>query len=59
MPNYSYRCPDCNVTWEQHQPVETRDEVRCGECGQQAQRQFNAPGIAFKGAGFYTTDKGK
>lgn len=56
---YDYRCPMCNMTWELELSME-HDLVRCNDCGTQANRIFSAPGVVFKGSGFYTNDsKGK
>ena len=58
MPNYSYACDGCGTCWDQRESVNTRDAVICPDCKRLARRTYSAPGIAFKGAGFYTTDKG-
>jgi putative FmdB family regulatory protein len=54
VPMYDYRCPMCNMTWELELSME-HDLVRCNDCGTQANRIFSAPGVVFKGKGFYST----
>jgi len=36
--------------------TEESDHVACPGCGNKANRIFSAPGIIFKGSGFYVTD---
>ena len=55
MPTYEYRCPLCNLQMELELPME-HDLVRCQDCGAQANRIYSAPGLVFKGKGFYRTD---
>lgn len=59
MPTYDYKCPHCGREFTVQVPVVGRNDVSCA-CGRQAARLPAAPGIAFKGTGFYVTDyKGK
>jgi len=55
MPTYEYRCPLCNLQMELELPME-HDLVRWQDCGAQANRIYSAPGLVFKGKGFYRTD---
>ena len=55
MPTYEYRCPLCNLQMQLELPME-HDLVRCQDCGAQANRIYSAPGLVFKGKGFYRTD---
>ena len=56
MPMYDYRCPICNTQMELELSMD-HDLVRCTSCGAQANRIYSAPGLVFKGKGFYTNDK--
>lgn len=55
-PTYEYRCNKCesSMTFSRH--VDERDKpVVCPVCGLESTRVYNAPGIQFKGTGFYKT----
>lgn len=54
MPMYEYRCPICNNQMELELSME-HDLVRCNDCNALANRIYSAPGIVFKGKGFYKT----
>lgn len=54
MPIYEYRCPICNNQMELELSME-HDLVRCTSCNALANRIYSAPGIVFKGKGFYKT----
>lgn len=55
MPTYEYRCGKCNSLTVLSRSVDERDdEVTC-TCGFSSTRIYNAPGIQFKGTGFYKT----
>lgn len=56
MPTYEYKCLGCSNTVEMSRSVDERDEpVECVSCGLESTRVYNAPGIQFKGTGFYKT----
>lgn len=56
MPSYEYRCNKCLSSVTFQRPVEERDEsVSCPQCGLETTRVYNAPGVQFKGTGFYKT----
>lgn len=60
MPYYEYTCPDCDLTTMALKPFQERDDSpNCVMCSNPMLRQYASPSIAFKGTGFYTTDKGK
>ena len=52
---YDYRCPDCNsvLTIERSIHEEPKDPS-CFECHITMNRIYDAPGITFKGGGFYS-----
>ena len=54
VPKYDYKCPMCNMTWELELSMD-HDLVKCPDCKTQANRIFSAPGVVFKGKGFYST----
>lgn len=55
MPTYEYRCGKCESLTVISRSVDERDdEVKC-TCGFESTRIYNAPGIQFKGTGFYRT----
>ena len=57
MPIYQYKCEKCAAEFEQRKSFnEESNHVTCPECGKRAHRVFCAPGIIFKGSGFYVTD---
>jgi len=56
MPMYDYRCQACGARFEAWQKF-TDEPIRvCPTCSGPAQRVIHAPGIMFKGSGFYITD---
>jgi len=56
MPNYKYKCLECGHHFEALMPAGAK-ETRCLECGhEKAQKLLEAPGVHFKGDGFYKTD---
>lgn len=57
MPRCDYQCDVCGHTFEQSRPVVNRHDAGCPEnCGGKGVLKPRAPGIAFKGAGWYITD---
>ena len=59
MPNYQFKCLDCGHTFEALLPAGTRS-AQCLECGHpESQKLLAAPGVVFKGSGFYKTDSRK
>lgn len=56
MPTYEYRCNKCETSIVFSRSIGERDEpVKCITCGLESTRVYNAPGIQFKGTGFYKT----
>ncbi len=56
MPLYEYQCEDCRETVEVLQKVADVALSECAACGGELRRLVSAPGIRFKGAGWYITD---
>ena len=62
MPTYDYRCDTCEHTFELFQsfaedPLSTCTMEVCSGPGNGTVRKiFSAPGISFKGSGFYKND---
>lgn len=62
MPLYAYRCTKCGHSFEKIQNFSAKPEQKCPECGGKLERPLSAPGLSFKGAGWYVNDyssKGK
>jgi putative FmdB family regulatory protein len=55
MPNYEYRCTQCQHVFECHQAV-GEAAPDCPECGSASRKVFASVGLIFKGSGFHTTD---
>ncbi len=56
MPLYEYECETCHHRFEVRQtfadpPIET-----CIRCGKSVRKLISAPGLMFKGTGWYVTD---
>jgi putative FmdB family regulatory protein len=59
MPKYIYRCDICATEdLEVEHPITEDPEIMC-DCGAERRRVPQAPGITFKGYGFYRTDQNK
>ena len=57
MPTYQYRCRECDEEFEVVQSFSDDPLTKCPNCRKKALRKvFAAPGIAFKGSGFYKND---
>ena len=56
MPTYDYRCKACGQELEVFQSFTDAPLTTCEVCGGELRKLFGAPGIAFKGSGFYKTD---
>ena len=55
MPNYEYRCIECENQFEIWQEVGSSPPP-CPECGQEVKKIFHPVRTIFKGSGFYVTD---
>jgi putative FmdB family regulatory protein len=56
VPTYDYRCKACGQELEVFQSFSDDPLTTCTACGGELRKLFGAPGIAFKGSGFYKTD---
>ena len=58
MPTYDYRCDACENVFEVFQSFSEDPLSTCPEenCGGAVKKIFSAPGISFKGSGFYKND---
>ena len=56
MPIYEYKCEKCGYTFEVFTDYSHNGSRRCPECKALAKRIISAPGVIFKGSGFYSTD---
>jgi putative FmdB family regulatory protein len=56
VPTYEYRCKSCSTELEVVQSFTDDPLTTCEACGGDLRKVFAAPGIAFKGSGFYKTD---
>jgi putative FmdB family regulatory protein len=59
MPIYEYACIECDTKQEINRKVNEQETIpSCIACGYRMIRVYSAPGISFKGSGFYKTDNG-
>ena len=58
MPTYDYKCETCGKTFEVFQSFHEDPIAACPEeeCLGPVKKIFSAPGISFKGSGFYKND---
>ena len=56
MPLYAYRCTQCGHRFEKIQNFSAEPESECPECHGVLERPLPAPGLHFKGAGWYVND---
>ena len=56
LPLYAYRCTQCGHRFEKIQKFSAEPELVCPECGGALERPLTAPGLHFKGAGWYVND---
>lgn len=56
MPIYEYRCKSCDVVIEKRQKFSDPLLTNCAQCGGPLERLISAPGLRFKGTGWYVTD---
>ena len=56
MPLYPYHCTKCSHRFEKIQKFGAKPEDVCPKCGGALERTLTAPGLSFKGAGWYVND---
>jgi putative FmdB family regulatory protein len=56
LPLYPYRCTQCGHRFEKIQKFGAKPEKVCPQCGGALERPLTAPGLKFKGAGWYVND---
>lgn len=56
MPLYPYRCTQCGHKFEKIQSFNSEPEKECPKCHGLLERPLTAPGLQFKGAGWYVND---
>jgi len=56
LPLYPYRCTKCGHRFEKIQKFDDEPEKVCPKCGGALERPLTAPGLQFKGAGWYVND---
>jgi putative FmdB family regulatory protein len=58
MPNYNYKCPQCEIIIEQEHKMDANPAIRdCPECKVSLFKMFTFGGVTFNGDGFYSNDK--
>lgn len=56
LPLYPYRCTQCGHRFEKIQSFSAEPEKVCPQCGGSVERLLTAPGLQFKGSGWYVND---
>lgn len=56
MPLYEYECKKCGQTFEAMQKFSDEPLKKHPKCGGKVERLISAPGLQFKGTGWYITD---
>jgi putative FmdB family regulatory protein len=56
VPIYEYQCSKCGDVFEVIQKFSDQPLTKHEKCGGDVERLLSAPGIHFKGAGWYVTD---
>ena len=56
LPLYPYRCTQCGHKFEKIQSFSSEPETECPKCKGLLERTLTAPGLQFKGAGWYVND---
>jgi putative FmdB family regulatory protein len=59
MPTYEYECLSCRQRFERKQSFSEEPVKLCPSCGGEVRKVLHAPGIVFKGSGWYVTDSRK
>jgi len=56
LPLYAYRCTQCGYSFEKIQHYRSKPELVCPKCHGVLERPLTAPGLHFKGTGWYVND---
>ncbi len=56
VPIYEYECERCQHRFEVMQKLSHRPLKKCERCGGPVHKLLSAPGLVFKGSGWYVTD---
>jgi len=56
VPIYEYECERCEHRFEVLQKFSDRPLRKCEKCGGPVHKVLSAPGLLFKGSGWYVTD---
>nr|WP_157156989.1 FmdB family zinc ribbon protein [Diaminobutyricimonas sp. LJ205] len=56
MPTYSYRCTECQNSFDIHQSFSDDSLTVCPSCSGKLRKLYNTVGVTFNGSGFYRTD---
>ncbi|MDD9819330.1 MAG: transcriptional regulator [Nitrospira sp.] len=56
MPLYEYECETCHYHFEVRQKFTDPPIQTCRQCGEGVRKLISAPGLMFKGTGWYVTD---
>jgi len=56
LPLYAYRCTQCGHKFEKIQKFSAAPELECPKCHGVLERPLTAPGLSFKGKGWYVND---
>ena len=59
MPIYEYQCSSCAKITEVIQKFSDDPLTECEKCGGKLERLLSAPGLHFKGSGWYVNDYAK
>lgn len=59
MPVYEYKCSECSKAATLIRAADDRDKdlPQCSDCDSGLKRVYSSIGVAFRGSGFYSTDK--
>jgi putative FmdB family regulatory protein len=56
LPLYPYRCTQCGHRFEKIQSFKSKPLTKCPKCEGTLERVLTAPGLSFKGSGWYVND---
>lgn len=56
MPTYSYKCTECDHSFDIVQSIADASLTACPSCSGALRKVFGLTGVTFNGSGFYRTD---